>query len=128
MLFDQPGLALLDEARDDRQTEPRARGHGREKRIEQARVVAPGDPERSVLLRRVTQRGPGQMPQLATSVVDAAAVAMLKEWIRSLKPSEPGASSMDSQTRDFGKASARYPDDTRPNGSDRPQSGARTHL
>ncbi|MFM2095492.1 MAG: hypothetical protein RIS70_2616 [Planctomycetota bacterium] len=60
--------------------------------IEQARVVAPGDPERSVLLRRVSQRGPGQMPQLATAVVDAAAVAMLEEWIRSLKSSEPGAS------------------------------------
>ena len=42
-----------------------------------ARLIAPGDPDRSVLLHRIGMRGPGQMPQLSTSVVDDAAVEML---------------------------------------------------
>ncbi len=49
--------------------------------IADARLVAPGDPDRSVLLRRVAMRGPGQMPQLATSMVDHAAVRLLADWI-----------------------------------------------
>jgi glucose/arabinose dehydrogenase len=51
------------------------------------RLVAPGAPERSVLLHRVAHRGQGQMPQLATALVDEAAVRMLREWIASLRPS-----------------------------------------
>jgi len=38
-----------------------------------------------VLLKRVSMRGEGQMPQLATSVVDEKAVEMLREWIKSRK-------------------------------------------
>ena len=53
-------------------------------KIADARLVAPGSPERSLLLQRVSRRGRGQMPQLGTEVVDAAAVEMLTEWIRSL--------------------------------------------
>ncbi|MFM8892717.1 MAG: PQQ-dependent sugar dehydrogenase, partial [Planctomycetia bacterium] len=34
------------------------------------KLIAAGHPERSVLFSRVTRRGPGQMPQLATSIVD----------------------------------------------------------
>ncbi len=52
--------------------------------IQEARIIAPGEPERSILLKRVAQRGPGQMPQLATDIVDKEAVEMLTEWIRSL--------------------------------------------
>jgi hypothetical protein len=50
------------------------------------RIIAPGHPERSVLLHRLTHRGPnsGQMPQLATNEVDERAVALIEEWIRSL--------------------------------------------
>lgn len=51
-----------------------------------ARVVAAGDPERSVLFARMNRRGPGQMPQLATAVVDEEAVALLRSWIESLTP------------------------------------------
>lgn len=54
--------------------------------IKDARLVAPASPERSVLLHRMSLRGRGQMPQLATSIVDEAAVRMLKEWISQLKP------------------------------------------
>jgi uncharacterized repeat protein (TIGR03806 family) len=59
------------------------------------RLVAPGDPERSILLERLRIRGRGQMPQLATNVVDERAVQLLKAWIESLPkeaPAEPPAS------------------------------------
>jgi mono/diheme cytochrome c family protein len=53
--------------------------------IENAKLIAPGEPDRSVLLARVARRGPGQMPALATRVVDEPAVALLREWITSLE-------------------------------------------
>jgi hypothetical protein len=52
--------------------------------IPNAKLVSPGQPDESVLLRRVGTRGNGRMPQLATSLVDKAAVEMLKEWITTL--------------------------------------------
>jgi len=52
--------------------------------IADAKLVAPGSPERSILLQRIARRGRGQMPQLATSLVDERAVAMFEEWILSL--------------------------------------------
>jgi glucose/arabinose dehydrogenase len=50
------------------------------------RIIAPGHPERSVLLHRIAIRGPGQMPQLATAVVDERAVDVLRRWIAGLPP------------------------------------------
>jgi glucose/arabinose dehydrogenase len=54
--------------------------------IAEPRIVAPGSPERSILVQRISRRGPGQMPPLATSAVDERAAAMLREWISTLKP------------------------------------------
>lgn len=54
--------------------------------VKDARLIAPGSPERSILLTRVGKRGTGQMPPLATSRVDHEAVEMLREWIKQLKP------------------------------------------
>jgi glucose/arabinose dehydrogenase len=54
--------------------------------LKDARLVAPGHPERSVLLHRLGHRGPGQMPPLATSMVDQDAVRALEEWIRTMQP------------------------------------------
>jgi glucose/arabinose dehydrogenase len=56
--------------------------------LAEPRIVAPGSPERSVLLHRLSHRGPGtgQMPQLSTNLPDAAAVRLLEEWIKSLQP------------------------------------------
>jgi hypothetical protein len=51
-----------------------------------ARLIAPGAPERSVLLHRMSHRGEGKMPQLATNVVDAEAVELLRQWILEMKP------------------------------------------
>jgi hypothetical protein len=50
-----------------------------------AKLIAPGTPERSVLLHRVGMRGPGQMPQLATNRVDEAAMKMLRQWVTEMK-------------------------------------------
>lgn len=52
-----------------------------------ALLVAPGAPERSILLQRVLRVGQGQggMPPLAKSIVDEPAVKMLGEWIKQLK-------------------------------------------
>lgn len=56
--------------------------------IDDARLIAPGDPDRSVLLARIGRRGAGQMPALATSVVDEPAVAVVRAWIESLPPAK----------------------------------------
>ena len=53
--------------------------------IPDARLIASGDPNRSVLVRRLAIRGTGQMPQLATTKVDSRAVELLREWISQLK-------------------------------------------
>ena len=57
--------------------------------IAQPQIVAPGEPERSVLLRRVSRRGRGQMPPLGTNSVDTDAVDLLRTWIESMKPDRP---------------------------------------
>lgn len=45
--------------------------------------IAPGDPEASVLYRRVSSRNPAQqMPPFGTHAVDQEAAALLRAWIR----------------------------------------------
>lgn len=51
-------------------------------------LVAPGAPERSVLVHRLETLHHGRMPPLASSVVDDSAVRLMKEWIRDLKAVE----------------------------------------
>ena len=48
-------------------------------------LVAPGHPERSVLLHRIATRDAGYMPPLATAVVDREAVKLLPDWIQQMK-------------------------------------------
>ncbi len=48
------------------------------------RVVVPGDPALSHLLQRMAQRGPGQMPPLASHERDLAGEALLRSWISAL--------------------------------------------
>lgn len=50
-----------------------------------ARLVAPGRPSGSVLLKRASLRGPGQMPPLASHRPDPVGVEVLREWIAGLK-------------------------------------------
>jgi glucose/arabinose dehydrogenase/mono/diheme cytochrome c family protein len=58
--------------------------------LDEARLIAPGRPERSVLLHRVSHRGEGHMPPLSTSVVDEAGVRLLREWVQGMKGEAPG--------------------------------------
>ena len=58
--------------------------------VERPRIVAPGDPARSILLWRLSTRGRGQMPPLATAQPDARAVQLITQWIRTLTPAEAG--------------------------------------
>lgn len=53
--------------------------------LAEPKLVAPGNPDGSILLKRIAMRGSGQMPQLATSVVDHQAVELLRMWIGGLK-------------------------------------------
>jgi hypothetical protein len=60
-----------------------------------ARIV-PGDPDRSVLWRRIASRDPRvQMPPLGTRVVDDEAVALVESWIRDDLPVAPPPASSD---------------------------------
>jgi putative heme-binding domain-containing protein len=49
-------------------------------------LIAPGDPDRSVLLRRLSHRGSGQMPPLVSNVADDLAVALFRSWILGMNP------------------------------------------
>lgn len=59
--------------------------------LRDAMLVAPGHPERSVLLHRLSVRGRGQMPPLALNTVDERAVALMRNWIAAM-PTGPVAS------------------------------------
>ena len=51
-----------------------------------ARLVAPGAPERSVLFKRITRRGEKQMPPVSTNRVDEQGAELIRQWILSLPP------------------------------------------
>lgn len=49
-----------------------------------SKIITPGKPARSELYLHLNHRGPGQMPNLATSLIDEKAVREIAAWIRSL--------------------------------------------
>ncbi len=49
-----------------------------------ARIIAPGSASTSVLVERTNRRDANGMPPLATSAVDTAGVALLRQWIDGL--------------------------------------------
>lgn len=56
--------------------------------IDNAMLISPGDPDRSILYQRLSRRGRGQMPPLVTAMVDEQAVALFRDWIREMKPEQ----------------------------------------
>jgi putative heme-binding domain-containing protein len=60
--------------------------------ISDAKIIAPGDPFRSLLMYRTSKLGYARMPYIGSQVVDSAGVALVEEWIRSL-PRDSGESS-----------------------------------
>jgi putative heme-binding domain-containing protein len=62
--------------------------------ITDARIVAPGDPGRSVLLYRMAKFGSGRMPHMGSEWPDPDGIELITKWISSegkqpLKPAEP---------------------------------------
>lgn len=59
------------------------------------RIIAPGDPERSMILHRMQLTGLGRMPHVASTVVDRAAVDLVRAWLKDLADEQllarPGA-------------------------------------
>lgn len=59
--------------------------------IDDGLLVAPGDPDRSVLLARMKSLDPAsRMPPLATSKVDEEGVQLIADWIATLESAEAG--------------------------------------
>jgi putative heme-binding domain-containing protein len=56
--------------------------------LKQGRVIASGEPFNSVALFRVSATGRSRMPYIGTELVDEDGIALLREWIESMKPSE----------------------------------------
>jgi uncharacterized repeat protein (TIGR03806 family) len=54
-----------------------------------AKVIAPGDTNKSILFRRINLAGENQMPPLAKNVVDEKAVAVFSKWINQLHVPPP---------------------------------------
>jgi hypothetical protein len=48
--------------------------------------IAPGDPDKSLLLAAISARGKNQMPPIVSHEVDTAGVQTLREWIAALPP------------------------------------------
>lgn len=55
--------------------------------IGNARIIAPGDPSRSVLFYRMATVGRGHMPHLGANEVDQQGLRLIADWIESLGPS-----------------------------------------
>ena len=64
-----------------------------------ARLVVPGNPDRSLLYRRLTARGLNQMPPMSTNQVDARGATLLSEWISQLETESDLASNRAHQSK-----------------------------
>ena len=72
--------------------------------VDGARLIAPNDPWRSILLARVNTLEPVKMPPLAHEVIDREAVRLLEAWITSLPgPPVAGPPSIQPRGGDFRK-------------------------
>ncbi len=53
--------------------------------IVDAKLIAPGHPERSLILHRIESLSEGRMPILGSNLVDVKAVKLLNDWIQSMR-------------------------------------------
>lgn len=53
--------------------------------LKDARLVAPGEPDKSLIHHRMTRTGLGRMPHVASNVVDKEGEALIREWIAKMK-------------------------------------------
>jgi uncharacterized repeat protein (TIGR03806 family) len=82
-----------------------------------ARIIAPGDPSRSVLYYRICKLGGGRMPRAGSTEVDVRATRMIHDWITGMpapKPESPaGTVSVPAEDR-AALGALRRSDDTAP--------------
>ena len=53
--------------------------------IDDARLLTPGKPEKSIIHHRMTIKGLGRMPHVGSRVVDEKGAKLVAEWIRQTK-------------------------------------------
>ncbi|MBI1313212.1 hypothetical protein GC176_18120 [bacterium] len=53
--------------------------------LQDARLLVPGDPDRSLIWFRMNRLGLGRMPHVASSIRDEQAITLIRDWISSLK-------------------------------------------
>lgn len=70
-----------------------------------ARIIAPGDPYRSVLYYRMAKHGRGRMPHLGSILVDEPGVRLIGDWIRKL-PTNAEAWTLLQRLRDIDEKNA----------------------
>jgi putative heme-binding domain-containing protein len=56
--------------------------------LHDAKIIAPGEPFRSVLLYRMAKLGPGRMPHIGSDVVDRRGLQLVHNWILGLADDE----------------------------------------
>jgi putative heme-binding domain-containing protein len=61
--------------------------------LQNAKIIAPGDPYRSILMYRMSKLGYARMPYVGSRVVDGAGAALIDDWIRSLPATDGDQSS-----------------------------------
>ena len=57
-------------------------------KMQNAKVIAPSEPFRSVLLYRMSKLGGGKMPRLGSAEIDSDGIALIADWISAMPPSE----------------------------------------
>ncbi|MFM7148991.1 MAG: c-type cytochrome, partial [Gemmataceae bacterium] len=62
------------------------------------RLLAPGDPYRSIMLYRMAKNGSGRMPHIGSDVVDRTGYALLHDWVSSL-PGKQNHSTTDEEAK-----------------------------
>jgi uncharacterized repeat protein (TIGR03806 family) len=60
--------------------------------LDDARIIAPSEPHRSVLLYRMAKLGGGRMPHIGSRVVDQNGLRLVRDWIGSLAPADAAQS------------------------------------
>lgn len=61
--------------------------------LENARLIASGDPYASVVFYRLSKTGTGRMPHIGSETQDVAAIRLMHDWIAALSPSTEAAQS-----------------------------------
>ncbi|HSZ59254.1 MAG TPA: PQQ-dependent sugar dehydrogenase [Tepidisphaeraceae bacterium] len=72
--------------------------------LDDARLVCPGDPNRSVLLYRMSKLGRGRMPHIGSDAVDVQGLTLLRQWIAGLGNS-PAWAAHDAELAELEKGS-----------------------